>query len=144
MTAVDTNILVYAYLGGVPNHDRAWEALRSLVRSNKQWTVPWPCIGEFIAVATNRRLFDNALSAGEAATAVAGWLGSSSFVQLSEGPAHWSLLSKLIQDLNRTGPRVYDLRIAVLCVEHGVGELLTADRDLVGVPDLKIRNPLLD
>lgn len=105
--------------------------------------MPWHCIGEFIAVTTNSRIFDRPLTPHEATSAVDGWLAAPGFADLAEGPEHWKILSKLVRDLGRTGPRVYDVRIAAVCIEHGVSELLSADRDLTGVPGLSIRNPLL-
>jgi len=38
------------------------------------------------------------------------------------------------------GNRIHDAHIAALCIEHGVAELLTADRDFTRFP-LNVRNP---
>jgi hypothetical protein len=38
---------------------------------------------------------------------------------------------------------VHDARIAALCLQHGVSELLTADRDFSRFPALRTRNPLV-
>jgi hypothetical protein len=37
---------------------------------------------------------------------------------------------------------VHDAHIAALCLEHGVSELLTADRDFSRFADLRVTNPL--
>ncbi len=42
-----------------------------------------------------------------------------------------------------TGPRVHDARIAALCLNHGVRELWSADRDFSRFPDLVVVNPLV-
>ena len=42
-----------------------------------------------------------------------------------------------------SGPRIHDARIAALCLNHGVRELWTADRDFSMFPKLKTRNPLV-
>ena len=42
------------------------------------------------------------------------------------------------------GPLVHDARIAALCLDHGVHEFWTADRDFARFPDLRVRNPLVE
>ena len=41
------------------------------------------------------------------------------------------------------GPAVHDARIAALCLQHGVRELWSADRDFGRYPALRVVNPLL-
>jgi predicted nucleic acid-binding protein len=41
------------------------------------------------------------------------------------------------------GPLVHDARVAAICIQHGVTELLTADRDFGRFPALKTVNPLV-
>jgi predicted nucleic acid-binding protein len=41
------------------------------------------------------------------------------------------------------GPKVHDARIAALCLDGGVRELLSADRDFSRFPTLTTRNPLI-
>ena len=38
---------------------------------------------------------------------------------------------------------VHDAKIANLCIENGIDELLTADRDFSRFPKLKTRNPFI-
>lgn len=40
------------------------------------------------------------------------------------------------------GPRVHDARVAALCLQHGVTELWSLDRDHGRIPELKVQNPL--
>ena len=40
-------------------------------------------------------------------------------------------------------PCVHDARIAALCLQHGVRELWSADRDFGRFPALRVVNPLL-
>jgi uncharacterized protein len=42
------------------------------------------------------------------------------------------------------GGQIHDARIAAICLQHGVSELWTADRDFSRFPQLKTRNPLVD
>jgi len=41
------------------------------------------------------------------------------------------------------GPAIHDARIAVICLNHGVERLLTADRDFSRFPSLRVENPLV-
>lgn len=70
------------------------------------------------------------------------WLASPSVVLLAESGQHWSHLRRLLIEGKIAGPKVHDARIAALCLEHGVMELWTADRDFSRFPALKTRNPL--
>lgn len=60
---------------------------------------------------------------------------------LSETPRHPELMDALIRDTGVTGNLVHDAHIAALCLEHGVRELITGDRDFSRFSALKIRNP---
>ena len=42
-----------------------------------------------------------------------------------------------------TGGRIHDARIAAICLQHGVRELWSADRDFNRFPELRVVNPLL-
>ncbi len=48
---------------------------------------------------------------------------------------------RLLEDSGVTGNLIQDAHIAALCIEHGVSELITGDRDFSRFPDLGIRNP---
>ena len=74
---------------------------------------------------------------------ISAWLESPQLVLLSESAAYWDVLSRLLERGKIAGPRVHDGQIAALCIQHGVRELLSADRDFSRFGDLKTRNPLL-
>ena len=42
-----------------------------------------------------------------------------------------------------SGAAIHDARIAAICLDHGVDELWTCDRDFSRFPDLRTRNPLI-
>jgi predicted nucleic acid-binding protein len=71
------------------------------------------------------------------------WLESPRLSLLTESESHWPELRRLLVSGAITGPRVHDARIAALCLQHGVRELWTADRDFGRFPQLKTLNPLL-
>ena len=71
------------------------------------------------------------------------WMEAPGLNLLSESEKHWLELRRLLVAGGIAGPRVHDARVAALCLQHGVRELWTADRDFSRFPQLKTVNPLL-
>ncbi len=143
MIAVDTNIMVYAHREDAPLHATAFECLRSLVEGRAAWGIPWPCVHEFIGIVTHTRIYNPPTSMRLAVEAVGSWMESPTLVLLGETTEHWPRLTRLLINGRVAGPRVHDARVAALCLQHGVRELWTADRDFSRFPDLATRNPLV-
>ncbi|MCY3941203.1 MAG: PIN domain-containing protein [Gammaproteobacteria bacterium] len=142
MIATDTNILVYAHRADSQWHDRAKSRIEDLAHGRISWGLPWPCIHEFVAVATHPRIYDPASTLSQAIDQVGAWLESPAAVLLGETGEHWQVLTELLQEGRVTGSLVHDARVAAICIAHGVTELWTADRDFSRFPGLAIRNPL--
>jgi toxin-antitoxin system PIN domain toxin len=140
--AVDTNLLVYAHRRDSDWHAAAARCLREMASGRGAWAIPWPCLHEFVAVVTHPRIFAPPSTLEAALAQIAAWRESPTLVLLGEGSGYFSVLSSLHTKGRVAGPRVHDARIAALCLEHGVSELLSADRDFSRFPSLKTRNPL--
>jgi uncharacterized protein len=143
LIAVDTNILVYAHRQHSPFNVEAAECVRTLAEGAAPWAVPWPCIHEFLAVCTNPRVLAQPSRLDEALAQVDFWLSSPTVVLLTETMAHWPDLRRALFEGRIVGPKVYDAKIAVICLAHDVEELWTADRDFARFPALRTRNPLV-
>ena len=52
MIAVDTNLLVYAHREDSPWHDAALAKITEFAEGKSPWSIPWPCIHEFLAIVT--------------------------------------------------------------------------------------------
>lgn len=143
MIAVDTNLLVYAHRKDSPFHSAAQACLQDLAEGRAAWALPWPCLHEFFAIATHPRIYSPPSPAERALDQIEAWLESPSAVTLSESGTHWGHLRDLITKGSARGPQVHDTRIAALCIQHGVRELWSADRDFSRYPALKTRNPLI-
>jgi toxin-antitoxin system PIN domain toxin len=144
MIAVDTNILVYAHIASSPWNERAYAALAELAESGFAWAIPWHCLHEFYAIVTHPKIYKPATGHRDALDQLDKWLEAPTLTLLPEGAGTWPLLRQLLAAAKVIGPAVYDARIAAVCLEHGVTELWSADRDFSRFPSLRIRNPLVD
>lgn len=143
MIAIDTNILVYAHREDSEWHDRAAHAVLGLAEGVVPWAIPWPCVHEFLAIATHPRIFRTPTPIAAALDQVDAWRESPSHTTLAENEGYWTTLRSLVAQARVVGPRVHDARVAALCLSHAVGELWTADRDFSAFPALRVRNPLV-
>ena len=143
MIAVDTNILVYAHRLDSVFHAPAAELVRTLAESFREWAIAWPSVHEFFAIVTHPRIYRPPTPIPRALAQIEAWLGSPSLVLLGETSKHWQNLRSLIVEAKIEGAKVHDARIAALCMQHGVRELLSADRDFSRFPQIAVRNPLI-
>ncbi|MDQ6679603.1 MAG: PIN domain-containing protein [Pseudomonadota bacterium] len=143
MIAVDTNLLIYAHRLESPFHRQAGACIRSLAEGRGSWAIPWPCVHEFFSVATNPRVFASPTPVKLALETIDAWFAAPTLQLLHETSSHWDLLRGLVRAGHVTGPRVHDARIAALCLQHGVRELWSADRDFGLFPAVTVRNPLV-
>jgi toxin-antitoxin system PIN domain toxin len=143
LIAVDTNLLVYAHREDSPWHDAAYTRIAELAESRTPWTIPWPCLHEFLSIVTHPRIFIPPTPLEKAIAQVEAWLESPSLVLISESADYWPQLRSTILTGKVSGPLIHDARIAALCQHHGVSELWTADRDFSRFPELTVRNPLV-
>jgi uncharacterized protein len=64
-------------------------------------------------------------------------------VLLHESANHWVVLQQLLVSGRVVAGQVHDARIAAICIENGVREFWSADRDFNRFPSLPVRNPLV-
>ncbi len=143
MIAVDTNLLVYAHREDSSFHDRALAGVTELASSTSAWAIPWPCLHEFYAIVTHRRVYNPPTTPSQAIAQIEAWLESPSLVLLTESPAHWPTLKDLLTRARVQGPLVHDARVAALCLQHAVKTLWSADRDFARFAPLRVVNPLV-
>lgn len=134
-------MLVYARRGETPEHERARALLVELAEGSTPWALPWPCVYEFLRVVTHSRVFDPPTDPETALEDLESLLASPSIVLLGEGPAHFGHLRAAARAGRVAGNLVHDAHIASLCIEHGIAELLTRDRDFARFPGLRSRDP---
>ena len=143
MIAVDTNILVYAHREESPFHEKAFACITDLAEGRASWAIPWPCIHEFFSIVTHPRIYDPPSPIPSAVDQIDAWLESPTLALLSEAPDYWVIIRPMVNSSQISGPMIHDARIAALCIQNGVTELWTADRDFGRFRELKTRNPLI-
>jgi toxin-antitoxin system PIN domain toxin len=139
--ALDTNVLVFAEIRNAPQHERALSVLRECSEGAAAWAIPWPCIYEFLRVVTHPRVYHPPVPAELALSDLRAILASPSLVLLSETVRHAEVMETVVRTSAATGNLVHDAHIAALCIEHGVTELVTGDRDFHRFNGLKVLDP---
>ena len=142
MIAIDTNLLIFAHHGSAPNHQLALEVLQPVFEGAFAWALPWPCVHEFISVATHPGIYKPASTLSEALGFLDSVFASPQLHLLAESSGYFQKLREIALSARLKGPRIHDARIAALCLHHGVSELWSADRDFSAFPQIKVRNPL--
>jgi toxin-antitoxin system PIN domain toxin len=141
LRAIDTNVLVFAEISTSQHHARAQAVLKELSEGTQPWALPWPCAYEFLRVVTHPRVFHPPVPLDRAVSDLQQVLGSPSLLLLRETPRHVEVMARVLEDSGATGNLIHDAHIAALCIEHGVSEFLSGDRDFERFEGLKVVNP---
>ena len=144
MIAVDTNLLIYSAWNTSSFHEQASEVIKSLVLGSRRWSIPWPCLHEFISISTHPKVFKTPAKLEDTFTALEQWIDSPSCITIGEGYEHFACLKQIATKGKVAGPMIHDARIAAICLQHQVSELWTVDRDFSRFPSLRTRNPLVE
>jgi toxin-antitoxin system PIN domain toxin len=139
--ALDTNVLVHAHRTEMTHHHQAAALVRALATGEEPWSLPWPCVYEFLRVVTHPRVFDPPTPISTALRNVATLLASPSVVMLGEGPRHGDWLRKVLDGSRICGNLVFDAHVAALLREHGVDEIVTSDADFLRFKGLRVTDP---
>jgi len=138
--AIDTNVLVYSEIVSSTHHRAARRLLTQLAEGPIPWAIPWPCVYEFLRVVTHPRVFSPPVPLALAIDDLGQIFMSPTLVLLSETARHAEVMKSVLSESGVTGNLLHDAHIATLCIEHGVSELLTGDRDFSRFP-LRVANP---
>lgn len=142
MIAVDTDILVHAHRGDASLHPEASECVRQLAESPAVWTICFHTLVEFYGIVTHPKIWDFPSTPEQASDQISAWRGSPSLRVLTESTSEVEALTNLAIQSKIVGPMIHDARIASCCLEHGVSELWTVDRDFSRFSRLRTKNPL--
>jgi uncharacterized protein len=129
LIAVDTNVLIYAHRSETERHVEALRRLRVLAEGDSPWGLPVFCIAEFVRVVTHLRVFTPPTELRTALDFVDRLLESPSSRLLLPGQTYVSTFRSICEAAEVRGNLAFDAQIVASCIEHGVRELITADRD---------------
>ena len=143
MIAIDTNLLVYAHRGRVPEHAAARAALERAFAQPQGWGIASPCISEFWCVVTHPSCSGRPSRPDEAIAFIESLVAEGNGEIWLPGRDFGTRLMQLGSRLDVVGPRIFDLQIGLIAFENGASELWTHDRNFVGLPGLRIVDPLV-
>jgi toxin-antitoxin system PIN domain toxin len=142
MRALDTSLLAYAANRHAPEHARAARVVETLANGETPWALPWSVAHEFLQLVTHPHAVARALAPADAWGFVEALLASHSVRLLGPTEAHAAALAEVIASLPPGSGVPPGLETAVLLREHGVRELLSADRGMRRFAFLSVRDPL--
>lgn len=143
MILVDANLLIYAALRSLPQHDRARNWLDAQLSGSAPVGLPWPTLLAFLRVVTNPRVFERPISMADAWGQVRAWLGAEVAWIPQPGERHADILGRFVADADLQSALVPDAHLAALAFEHGL-VLCSTDADFARFPGVRWRNPLRD
>ncbi|MEB3030814.1 type II toxin-antitoxin system VapC family toxin [[Mycobacterium] nativiensis] len=141
MRCVDVNVLVYAHRVDVPEHDDYRALLERLANDDEPLGLPDLALNGFLRVMTNRRVFAEPTTLGDATAAVDELLAAPSVMRLRAGERHWALFRQLADEIDARGNDVADAYLAAYAVENNA-TWLSADRGFARFSRLRWRHPL--
>ncbi len=144
MIAVDTNLLVYAHRATVPEHPSAQAALERASRDRRGWGTTASCVAEFWSVVTHARAAGRPSKPDEARRFLRSLVDEGGLELWSPGPGFGARLLQMAAELEISGPRIFDLQIALTAFDSGATEIWSHDRSFASFPGLRTRDPLRD
>ena len=142
MRALDTSLLAYAANRHAPEHARATRVVETLANGEAPWALPWSVVHEFLRLVTHAHAVARALAPADAWGFIEALLASHSLRLLGPTEAHATTLAEVLASLPPGSGVPPGLETAVLLREHGVRELLSADRGMRRYAFLSVRDPV--
>lgn len=139
MILIDTNLLVYARVSSLPQHEAARNWLEGRLNDRPRVGLPWPSLLGFLRIVTNSRIFERPDSIRAAWGQVEAWLDRPNVWIPQSAESHPEILGRLLPYGGAN--LIPDTHLAALAVEHGL-TLCSADGDFARFPELKWVNPL--
>jgi toxin-antitoxin system PIN domain toxin len=138
---VDANVLVYAHVGSLPQHQRARAWLDGALTGPSRVGLPWPSLLGFLRLVTNPRVFQRPESMSDAWGQVSAWLDAEAVWIPQPTERHRDVFASLLAAPGMQANLVPDAHLAALAIEHGL-MLCSTDGDFGRFPTLRWRDPL--
>ncbi len=141
MIIPDLNLLLYAYDAGSPFHRAAARWWENCLSEIHPVGLPAVVVFGFVRIATNARLFSDAMTPAEAASHVRAWLAQPAAQILEPAGNHVDQVLLHLERLGTAGNLTTGAQIAALAVEFDA-VLHTNDTDFARFEGLRLHNPL--
>lgn len=138
---VDANVLIYFTNAEASHHQIARQWLMDALTGDQRVGLPWQSLGAFARIATNPRLFERPLTAGEADQYIQAWLAHEAVWVPPATERTVRSYSAIASRHNVTGNLVPDAQLAALAFEFGV-PVVSFDSDFARFPEITWVNPL--
>jgi uncharacterized protein len=138
---VDANILVYAHVESLVQHERARRWLDTVLNGTSRVGLPWPSLLGFLRLVTNPRVFQRPASMADAWTQVCDWLDVDVAWIPQPTDRHKDVFAALLAAPGMQANLVPDAHLAALAIEHGL-VLCSTDGDFGRFVTLRWQNPL--
>lgn len=141
MILVDANLLVYAHVSSLPQHERARQWLDGKLSAGAPVGLPWESLLAFVRLVSNPRVFERPLTVAEGWAQVEGWLGCPAAWTPEPTERHAALLGGLLRSPGLRANHVPDAQLAALAIEHGL-TVCSTDGDFGRFAGVRWLNPI--
>ncbi len=141
MILVDVNVLLKATMDVYPDHEEMRSWLDSRLNSSTRVGLPWVVLMGFTRIASNPRVYSNALPFKEALSRTGEWLALPTVWTPAPTERHHDVVSGLAAAGGATYRLTTDLHLAALSLEHGL-VVLSEDRDFARFDGVRWERPL--
>lgn len=141
MKLTDLNLLLYAFDGSSPNHERARLWLEESLSGSETFAFSWVVLLGFVRLVTSPRVFEAPMEVAQAFDHIDSWLAQPCATVVQPTDRHPALLRELLAHVGTAGNLTTDAHLAALAIEHGA-ELCSADADFGRFPGVRWVNPL--
>jgi len=138
---LDANLLVYAHVSTLAQHEAARAWLDDRLRGTARIGVPWPSALAFVRLVSNPRVFQHPETVLSAWQQVEAWLDQEPVWVPTPTEQHRAVLASLLREATDRPHLVPDAHLAALAIEHGL-TLCSTDGDFARFPGLRWENPL--
>lgn len=141
MILVDANLLVYAHVASLSQHERARAWLDERLSGSTPVGLPWESALAFVRLVSNPRVFERPVTVAEGWAQVEGWLSCPSVWIPAPTERHAEVLGGLLRAPGLRANHVPDAHLAALALEHGL-TVCSTDGDFGRFAGVRWLNPL--
>ena len=141
MILVDANLLVYAQVSALPQHEPARAWLDERLAGVPPVGLPWESLLGFVRIVSNPRIFQRPLSVASGWAQVQSWLGCAPVWIPEPTERHAEVLGGLLRVPGLRANHVPDAHLAALALEHGL-TVCSTDGDFARFQGVRWENPI--